>query len=335
MPSDDRAALALEALAGPLARYRSAVAEAVDEVSGMLRSGGSPAGDRVARIAGELGVLGGARIDAEAFAGLVTEEDTLDPAGIALLESALETLRELARRDASGFALRVEPGGDLGAAVESALAEAGRAFAAARTAAGIRDARPREAGDASAPFPFRRWNPAERALAPPLVLEIDGADLAAATLAGFLDGAVRLVLVVRGPSPPAPLVRLVSPGVLVVQTVDPSGLEAVAASAGPAVAALVPESAAAFVHDPAGGPAIADRLTVERMPAEPPRARLGGQSAFQQAEDLRQLETLAAGRPAVTAAAAGQSAQPADRLAAWLLARTDLSNLEPGNGAAG
>jgi hypothetical protein len=91
----------------------------------------------------------------------------------------------------------------------------------------------------------------------------------------------------------------------------------------------VPEGAALFVHDPAGGRATWERVRTERMPAEPPRRAVGPWSAEQQAEELRQLAALGL-RPSAAAVAAsaathsaadaaGADADPAGRLAAWLL----------------
>jgi hypothetical protein len=63
--------------------------------------------------------------------------------------------------------------------VAAALAGIGRAFGAARGGARAR----RRSGDDDtsddrlAGFPFRRWNRAERQIAPPLVVEVDGGDL--------------------------------------------------------------------------------------------------------------------------------------------------------------
>lgn len=338
MPSDDLASAACSALAEPRAAYRSAVAEAADAVAAILDSRAAPAEERVARTASELGAFARGRIDAEAFAGVFGTEKKLDPAAAGTLGRARETLRELAGEKAP-FRVEVEPGGDLRAVVAAALADAGRAFAAARIVAAVGEGRgriPESVGPGG--FPFVRWSAVERRLAPPLVVAVDGADLAAGSLAEFLDEAIRIVLVVRGAAPPAPLIRLISPNAFVMQTSDPVALERVAAATGPAVAALVPDSAAAFVHDPAGGPALGDRLTVERTPEVAPRSRLGGLSAFQQAEELRQLAALAS---PVTAVEPGDRSpdgpgelpvEPADRLAAWLLSRTDLSGLESEDG---
>ena len=127
------------------------------------------------------------------------------------------------------------------------------------------------------------------------------------------------------------LARLIAPGTFVLQTSDATGLERFAAWDGPGVLALVPDEAARFVHDPAAGATVWDRLTVTFLPSEPPRKPIGGLSAAQQAEELALLAALAskpagaavepgAGSGSVAAAAA---ADPVDKLAAWLLRQAD------------
>jgi hypothetical protein len=230
--------------------------------------------------------------------------------------------------------------------VEFALAEIGRAFGAARSFELARQGRLKD-GDRDSyigGFPFRRWNRAERQIAPPLVVELDGHDAQACGLAEFLVGRQKIVLVVRDECPPALLARLITPAMFVMQTHDVAELAEIALHDGPAIAALVPESAARFVHRP-GKPAAWERLEVKHLPAAPPRMSIGRYSTFQQSEELELLRALAEkpadkpveplaatnGAQAGTAAAAAAPpaaapADPADRLAAWLLSQADLGN---------
>jgi hypothetical protein len=129
-------------------------------------------------------------------------------------------------------------------------------------------------------------------------------------------------------------VRLITPGVFVMQTTDPADFERFAAFAGPGVAALVPEAAARFIHDPDAP----EPLHVLARP-EPPAHKVGTFSVFQQEQELLQLEALAralappaadratpppaAGEAAV--AAADTHAEPADQLASWLLVQAGLA----------
>jgi hypothetical protein len=151
---------------------------------------------------------------------------------------------------------------------------------------------------------------------------VNGPDLRAEGLAEFLDGALKVVLVVRGDAPAAPLARLLTPGVFVAQSADGSELARLAAHPGAGVLALVPETAARFVHDPLGGPEWWDRLAISRLPDAAPPPRLGGRSAAQQREELAHLAALAR-RPAPLPAPASPAApaDPAGQLAQWLLAQ--------------
>jgi hypothetical protein len=170
---------------------------------------------------------------------------------------------------------------------------------------------------------FEWWGKAERRAAPPLVVRVDGSDVRAGMLSDFLDSAVHIALVVDGPCAPAPLARLVTPGTLVLQTADATGVDRFSGFDGPAVMALVPPTAACFIHDPNGGRSVWQRLRVWNRPTSLPRRALGGLSARQQAEELLQLDALAE-RPSLENAPIESlvpvgSGDATDRLASWLL----------------
>jgi hypothetical protein len=329
MQSDDRTGRALAALRGPREAFLSAVVAAVDEVRAFLAAHRPGRDDGAARAARELGAFAAGRIDAASFDALFTGGAALDPASVARVERALAELGRVAAAGDALFRVRVAPHADLHLVAGHALASAGSAFGAAQLVERVRSGRFRagEHADRLEAFPFRRWNRAERQIAPPLVVEVEGADLKAGGLAEFLDGAQKIVLVVNAPAPPAALVRLVTPGVFVAQTDDRAELERAARFPGPAVAALVPEGAALFTHDPAAGPTLADRLAVRRLPEPGAVAPLDGMSAAQQRDELALLRELAerpsaasrpqpapAGEPAMAAAPAPE-ADAADRLA--------------------
>ena len=333
MPSEERVALALEALQGPLNSFRATLGATTDEVRRYLRGCDSGREGKIAGAAAELGPLGAGRIDIERFAAMCAEDRGADPLSVAAVRRALETFGELAARTESLCRAEVPPGGSLLATVADALAEIGRAFEAARI---VQDARAGRVGAgresrAPGPLPFSRWTRIERRLALPLVVTVQGSDLRPAGLAEFLDGRQRFVLVVEGECPPAPLVRLVAPGTFVAQTGDRPALDRLAAWQGPGIAALVPEGAARFVHDPAAGSQPWDRVTVEFLPETAPRRAIGGMSATQQQEELALLRNLASRPPAAAPGPelvpAGAAAEPADKLAAWLLNQVDLSDL--------
>jgi hypothetical protein len=115
-----------------------------------------------------------------------------------------------------------------------------------------------------------------------------------------------------------------------MQTSDVAALDRLARFDGPAIAAIVPESAASFTHDPAAGTEPWQRVSIERLPTHP-FAPVPGMSAWQLREDLRQLEALAAAPTSRAipsgAPASADSPDAVDRLASWLLGQADLTGL--------
>ncbi len=355
MPSDKRQELALGALTGPLTHFRSCLAATVEEIRGQIaanRENGALAG-------ADLGQFGTAHIDFERFAILTSPRRGLD-ADVALeIQGAAAVLSELVERESALFCTEVAPGGSLRDTVAAALADAGRAFGSARLIERLRsDGEPPEGGaEASKEFPFERWNPAERHIAPPLVVGVRGADLHADELVGFLDGTQKIVLLVDGEAPPAACARLISPGTFVAQATEPEVLDRLGGFDGPGLVAWMEEGVALFTHDPHGGGRLSDRLHVDSLPEQRPHHTVGGRSVRQQLEDLRQLRTLSeefceaagAAAPAASSEAAASEespappgdaaaappaaaeppaqASPTQELARWILSRTDLSDL--------
>jgi hypothetical protein len=296
--SDPRVEKALRALAGPIETYRSAVVTTVEEVRGYLTTQKSKGEGDDGGVAAGLGVFAAGRIDFERFSSLTNsrgQED--DPEAVRKVEKALDILRAIAAGGDDAFHLKVKPGTRLRDALAGRWAEVGRGFAAARLAAMARagSLNSKNEDKLLAALGFERWNQAERRLAPPLVIELKGADLHAGDLAEFLDGNVKIVLVVTGEAAPAPLVRLITPSTFVLQTTAGAGLDRLAKSEGPAVAALMPGSAAQFVHDPAAGSSPAARLELISVPEKAPKDPVGGMSVRQQLDEVEQLKTLAGG----------------------------------------
>ena len=330
MPSDPRFQQALAALAQPIADFRAMVDGAITQAEAFLAAQHASAPQRVDLAALSLGHFAEGRVDSAAFAVLFPSVTTASPDALDALMRALDVLRDVRQRGDALFVVDVPARGRLGIAVDDALAQTGRAFGAVVLAEVVRGGRfTPEHERLLRPHAFRSWNRRERRFAPPLVVLVNGAFLQASALVEFADGQEKMVLVVRGASPPAPLARCITPGTLVLQTVDGRGLDRVAAFNGPAIAAIVPDGAAVFMHDPAGGRESWQRMTVQHIPAAG-KAPIGGQSAWQIGEDLRLLSDLAATPFSVPAAGNGAAApavgatDAADKIAAWLVAQAGL-----------
>ena len=326
MPSEAAATHVREALARAHDAFRSALSITVEQVRGTLAT--QRADDRLE--AAELGDFAVNRIDSVRFTSLFADRRDLDVSSVERMEEAFAALSDIAGRAADLFEVNVEPGASLRASICVALADVGRAFGAARVFELARTGRFREEEHASwlRAFPFSRWNRSERAVAPPLLVAVNGRDLHAEALGVLMDGSLKLLLVARGETPLAPLVRLITPGTFVMQTDDSGALARFGEHEGPGVAALVAKPAACFVHDPGGGAELWERVVVDHMPESAPPPFLGGRSAAQQRDELAQLEAFARRpAPAVSTEAEEPAAAPAeaaaddpvDKLAAWLL----------------
>jgi hypothetical protein len=332
MPSDPRRATALEALAQPIGEFRSALEGALVQAEAFLDAHHASPEVRASRAGHELGLFASGRVDPAGFAALFPPVGSGDVPSLAALDRATATLHAVADRGDDLFVTAVSDGRKLGATIDAALADAGRAFGAIVLAELVRAGRyhPELHDRLLDPFEFHAWNREERRFAPPLVVMLDGADLHAGALTDFADGRAKLVLVVSGDCAPAPLVRCITPGTFVMQTSDGSGLEAVAGFDGPAIVAMVPEGCATFIHDPRGGAEGWQRLTIGQM-VEAPKKAIGGVSSWQMAEDIRQLTDLArtpfavpgpdgVGKPALGADDA------VDRMTHWLLGQSGLQS---------
>jgi hypothetical protein len=340
MPSDtkmvvtsDLALKALEALGPRVEAFHSAVATAEEEIRSYVTHARGVAEHRSEQTHAELGPFAAGRIDPTKFAALLVDVDNLTPEAEGVMERAEHILAEFAV--GTDFHLvSVPKGGDLRDVVKDALKHVGQVFGASRAVelarSGLFD--PDQHNLFLSALPFRKWNREERQLAPPLVVEIEAEDLLPAGLGEFLDGVVKVVLVVKGPTTPAPLARLITPGTYVVQTADPADLAGLARSSHPGVALLFNEiraEQARFIHDPDAGSAPWQRLTVSHMPEQTAVGR--GRRAPMWLEELAHLKSLAK-KPAggldlgvPEAGAPADEVKPADQLAAWLLSQTDLS----------
>lgn len=336
MPSDLRIEQALSHLSRPKTAFLNALAATAEDVRRYLAlelSANDGAADRWAK---ELGPFGDRYIDSIKWSGLF-HTDTTVPVGVTdTVERALATLSDLERRADALFVADVGGDASLWDSVDSALANAGRAFGAANVVRAIQSRRYRLNDHARSlgAYPFARWTRAEREYAPPLVVEVPGDRIRAGALAEFLDGGQKIVLVVSGPATPAPLARLIGPSVFVQQAIEPNDLEDMGRFTGPAIAAVMPEGSAVFTYDPVRGATGEPALSLSIVPDTAPRKTVGGLSSAQQNDEIVQLESLAATTSAVQFADAAVPAvadDPADKLAAWLLNRVDLDEAEPGS----
>ena len=342
MPSDTKgtgagemAQKALAALQFRVEAFHSAVASAEEEIRTYVTHNRGVSEYRTEQTLVELGPFAVGRIDPEKFATLILDTQDLTPEAEGVLERAEQILQSFSL--GTDFHLvHVEKGGDLRDAVKDALNHVGQVFGASRAVelarAGLFD--PDQHNQFLASLPYRKWNRPERQLAPPMVVEVEAEDLLPAGLGEFLDGAVKIVLVVKGHTSPAPLARLITPGTYVVQTADLADLEGLARSRHPAVALLFDEARpeqARFVHDPDAGTTTWQRLAVSHMPEQPDVGR--GRRAPVWLEELAHLQALAK-KPAGavlgedgagTVGMVAEEGVPADQLAAYLLSQIDLS----------
>jgi len=330
MLSDPRVVAALAALARPIADFRTALSGALEQAEAFLAARDIGPEEQHARLRVELGPFANSRIDPARFAAVFGKRRELPVATREQLDQAVAVLREVLSRGDDLFTVTVPRRGSLAGEVALALGRAGRAFGAALAVELLRDGR-FVVGEHDVLFgqlDFDAWTRSERRYAPPLAIRVSGTDLQAGSLSEYLDGREKLVLVVDPPCAPAPLVRLITPGTLVLQATDPAELDVVAGADGPAVAALVPEGAATFLHDPRAGRESWQRLSIRSVP-EVPRKAIGSASTWQMREDLRQLEALAAapiGAPLPTEAAGGAHAGDAvEQLTSWLLKQSGLT----------
>jgi hypothetical protein len=332
MPSEEQRVLAQTAIEERAGSFRSALVSMADQVRNMVlvAQGAGSEEQNLADQEVSLGNFATDKIDIERFSvyakptTAVLPSDQVEP-----VEAALKVLNELLA-DADLFTLRVPEGGSLGSALARKLGNLGRVFGAAQVIelakASLYDGA--KHGHLLEQVTFTHWNAAQRAAAPPLLIEINGGDLRAASLVNFLDGGAKIALLVDGAAPPAALARVVTPGVFVQQSSGDAPLDAFAACDGAAVAAVFTAPVAIFVHDPAAGETSNQRFTTLEVPPASKLVRIGSLSPNQQKEELALLEVLTA-KPAAAEGEGAETEQvdPAGRLSAWLLSQAEISNL--------
>jgi len=329
MPFDAQVSSALSAVRPQLDVFRFAVSSTLERAKALLTadSGSSLAG-------AALGNFASGRIDPDRFAMISAGSAPIDSVGRTVVERAIELLEPLLAGGDDAFVVDVKSGTSPVTAVRARLTKLGSVFAAATLIELVRRRvyDPTQRILSFGGHPFEKWNAGERKIAPPLVVRLEGADLDAFEFASLMDGCVRFVLIISGQCSPAPLARLVSPGVFVAQTGDAGILAKLTDLDAPAIIAVMNGAEARFVHDPRGGAAIWQRMQLSNIPSAIPRKPIGNRSAWQQRDDLAHLEALAR-QPLplaplideISALDGNAIADPAERLAAWLLDQSSFS----------
>lgn len=329
MPCDDPVALGLAALAKPIAAFRAVLQDAVTEGDRFFDDQAGRGEPRQCRAGAELGPFAAMRLSAERFDALFPHSRQADPAELAALDLALATLHDLLRRGDAAFIVDVPSSRSMNDALRTAMADLGRGLGAVALVERIRTGPvdPAVGESLLSPMEFPVWSNAARRIAPPLLIAVDGVQVRGGALAEYTDGREKLVLVLRGRSAPAPMVRCITPGTLVVQTNDGRGLDRVAAFDGPAIAAIVPEGAATFLHDPDAGRESWQRLTIWNA-GDTAAQGLGGESRWQMEEERKLLLELARTPFAVPgphgSVPASGAADAVDRIASWLIGQSEL-----------
>ena len=321
MPSEERKALALEAVRPRIEQFHSALTVTANQVRGLLAGSDNTETDKEEA----LGQFAKGKVNMERFNTFARTAPTVDSSSEAPVRAAEEVLKSLLDEGDELFIVRTEEGKGLGHTLSVRLASIGRAFAAARVVELAKNGAYKEDKHAATlkRFPYAEWNSSERALAPALVVEVSGQDFKPSAIVPLLDINMKIVFVVTGDAPAAPLSRVISPGVFVQQETADAKLDAFQAFQGVAVAAYLPSNAVSFMHDPSAGSTTYERFVSIQFPSEVRKRHIGGISPAQQAEDYTLLESLS-----VPPEIAGEaSSDPAGKLSAWLLSQTDLSGL--------
>ena len=318
MQFEKRTSIALDAIRPRLELFKSAIAVTTEEIRGLLSGSGESSEDQTVA----LGNFAAGHVDVDRFSSFTRREARVDSEAETPIRAAQGVLNKLLKEGDDLFVLKITEGANLGSCMAHRLAVIGLAFAAAHVTdlakrGQYRDEEHQLLLDGLA---WPDWSQAERALAPGLVIELSGEDFVPAQVAPYLDAGMKIIFVVDGDAPAAAMSRLVTPGVYVQQTGAETPLEAFSAFNGTAAAALLPNGAVEFVHDPDAGETTYERFTTLEFPREVRKRAIGGISAAQQAEDMALLKALAV----VPTLSGDAASDPAGKLSAWLLSQTNL-----------
>jgi hypothetical protein len=321
MPSEERKAIALDAVRPRIDQFHASLTITAEQVRGMLAASNTTEADKNE----SLGFFAKGKVNMERFASFAPKAPRIETDAEAPVRAAQEVLKSLLAEGDDLFYVKGVEGRGLGHQLSVRLAHIGRAFAAARIVDLAKSGAYKEDKHAATleRFPYAVWNSSERALAPALVVEVSGEDFKPSAIVPLLDTNMKVVFLVKGDAPAAALSRVISPRVFVQQETGDAELKAFKAYEGIAVAAFLPDTAVSFIHDPSAGSTTYERFVSITFPNEVRKRAIGGISPAQQAEDYALLESLS-----VPPEIAGEAASdPAGKLSAWLLNQTNLSDL--------
>ena len=321
MPSEERKAIALDAVRPRIEQFHAALTITAEQVRGLLSASNNTEADQNE----SLGYFAKGKVNMERFASFAPKAKRIETDAEAPIRAAQEVLKSLLAEGDDLFYVKGVEGRGLGHQLSVRLAHIGRAFAAARIVDLAKNGAYKEDKHAATleRFPYAVWNSSERALAPALVVEVSGEDFKPSAIVPLLDTNMKVVFLVKGDAPAAPLSRVISPRVFVQQETGNAELEAFKAYEGIAVAAFLPDTAVSFIHDPSAGSTTYERFVSITFPNEVRKRAIGGISPAQQAEDYTLLESMS-----VPPEIAGEApTDPAGKLSAWLLSQTNLADL--------
>lgn len=327
MPSDSFRGVPA-ALRPAMDEFHSQLAIAFEEVKAWRTKHEEAVADPAGVLSAELGVFHVGLLDPAHLAALVAVEEAPDPLLHHLMRQARDRFSSLLQRGDQAFVITLPPGGDLRDAVRDALSDLGRAFGMAHAVERGRNHRFNPDTDhvLLRAWPFHRWSMLEKEIAPPLVIDLEAADLRASGLAEFLEGEAKFLLRVSGAAPPAPLARLLSPSAFTAQVLgdDEALMHEFAKRSGPGVMAVFEEDSGAIPFVDAPGEATRIDLGALSDACE----RIEGVRGKPGILDLRHLESWVRGAPEHPGRASAvpvPEAPAVDMLAGWLLGSTDVS----------
>jgi hypothetical protein len=321
MQFEEKKACALDAVRSRIDQFHAALTVTNEQVRGLLVASNNNEDDR----SEALGYFAKGKVDMERFNSFAPKTKRIEADAEAPVRAAQEVLKSLLAEGDDLFVIDLADGRGLGHSLSVRLASIGRAFAAARVVDLAKNGAYKEDKHAATleKFPYAQWNSTERGLAPALVVNVSGEDFKPSSVVPLLDTNMKIIFNVIGDAPAAALSRVISPRVFVQQIIGEPDLKAFSDYKGIAVAALLPETAVSFVHDPSAGSTTYERFVSIAFPKEVRKRPIGGISPAQQAEDYTLLESLS-----VPPEIAGEAtSDPAGKLSAWLLSQTNLADL--------